>query len=1068
MNLTRFVWLHRKAVFTLLFILCLLGGYFALHLPVAIFPQLTVPRIVIAGEAGNIPIETTVTQVTRPLEAAVSTVPGVTKVSSTTSRGSNGLDVSFTSGTDMQLALQRVQGKISEIRSTLPTGSDVTAAIINPSIFPIMGYSLSSDTRSLTELRRIAIYTLRPRLARLPGVAQIRITGGDVPEFLVSVRPLALAARGLTLVDVQDAIAKANNIASVGQFDKSYQRYEIFVSGLLRDEGDLRSVTIAAKGGVPVLLSDVASVSRGVQQRQILATGDGKPAVILNVIKQPDANTVQVADEVHQALAELGKTLPKGVTTSLFYDQSQIVQESEASVIESIAIGGVLALLVLMLFLGNLRAAAIVLILLPLTLIITFTLMKALGETLNIMTLGALAVALGLVIDDGIVVVENMVHELEQGMARSQAISAGLAAITPAMVGSSLTTMMAFLPLTFLGGVTGQFFAPLALVMIATLFVSLALALLLTPLLASFLLPLQAEPHGGAKTGLGRFLAFFPALFDRLTLRYRRAFEWCLRRPIVVMLALVPVALGSYSLYKHLQTGFFPEFDEGAFVIDYRMPAGTSLGETDNVCNQVEGLLGKVPEVASWSRLMGARSGSGLELTEQNQGDILVRLKSVRSRASDEVMSDLRGQIEATQPKLEIDMMQILQDGIGDIAGSPSPIEVKIFGDDTDTLSKIARQAGAIISKAPGVVDENDGVIESGPELVVSVDGQKASRYGLTTQDVTSAAEAALRGTVVTTVQQGEEGIEVRVQGARGAVSGSTVSGSATSFDPQTLLDVPIAAPALASAVAASPSGLPNGGTVRLASLAKFTLHPGTPLITRQDQQQMVAVTARLEGVDLGTGVREVQARLSRELKLPPGYRIEYGGLYASQQESFAQLGTVLGLAFLLVTTLLVIQFRSFRQSLALFIAAILSLFGVLLGLFLTTTPLNISSFTGAIMIVGVVTENGIVLFDFFNQLREKQPALPMIELMAEAGQQRLRPILMTTIGAILALFPLALGLGAGAAMQKPLAIAVIGGLSVSTLFTLIVAPVLYIWSEGFRRPKSGEAHGETGFEAVS
>ncbi len=1057
MKLTRLVWHHRKAVLTLVFILCLLGGYFSVNLPVAIFPQLTVPRIVVAGEAGDIPIETTVTQVTRPLEAAVSTVPGVTRVASTTSRGSNGLDVTFASGTDMQLALQHVQGKISEIRASLPPQANVTAAIINPSIFPIMGYAISSGNHSLTELRRLAIYTLRPRLARLPGVAQIRVTGGDVPEFLVSVQPAALAAHGLSLQDVQDAVAKANNIASVGQFEQSYQRYEIFVSGLLHDENDLLNVTVATKSQTPVLLSDIATVSRTTQLTTILATGNGKPAVILNVIKQPEANTVQVADEVHQALADLQRTLPRGVETSLFYDQSQIVQESEASVIESIAIGGALALIVLMLFLGNLRAAAIVLLLLPLSLLITFSLMKALGQTLNIMTLGALAVALGLVIDDGIVVVENMFHELEQGRSRAAAIAAGLHAITPAMVGSSLTTMMAFLPLTFLGGVTGQFFAPLALVMIATLFVSLLLALLLTPLLADYLLPVKAEHHEGhAPSTWQRAFAFFPSLFDRLAIRYRRAFEWCLRRPVVILVALLPIVLGSYSLFNHLQTGFFPEFDEGAFVIDYKMPPGTSLKETDNVCNEVEKLLAKTPEAAAWSRLTGARSGSGLELTEQNQGDILVRLKDKRSRPSDEVMSDLRGRIEKSQPKLQIDLIQILQDGIGDIAGSPSPIEVKIFGDDTAMLTKLAHQAGEIISKTPGVVDENDGVTQSGPEMVVSVDGQKASRYGLTTQAVTSAAEAALRGTVATTVQQGEEGIGVRVQGAH----------LTSQLDPQSLPDVPIAAPALATA--SSTSALPNGGTVPLSSVASLSVHAGTPLITRQDQQQMVAVTARLEGRDLGSGVRDVQARLGKNLKLPPGYRIEYGGLYASQQESFGQLATVLLLAFLLVTTLLVIQFRSFRQSLALFIAAILSLFGVLLGLFVTSTPLNISSFTGAIMIVGVVTENGIVLFDFFNQLREKQPHRPIIDLMAEAGQMRLRPILMTTLGAILALFPLALGLGAGAAMQKPLAIAVIGGLSVSTLFTLVVAPVLYVASEQLKgRAANRMAEAEADFAAI-
>ena len=1057
MNLTRLVWHHRKAILTLVLISCLLGGYFSAHLPVAIFPQLTVPRIVIAGEAGDIPIETTVTQVTRPLEAAVSTVPGVTRVASTTSRGSNGLDVTFSSGTDMQLALQRVQGKISEVRSNLPAGANITAEIINPSIFPIMGYSLSSTHLSLVELRRLAIYTIRPRLARLPGVAQIRVTGGDTPEFLLSVRPAALSAHGLTLQDVQNAVAKANNISSVGQFDYSYQKYEIFVTGLLRDENDLRNVTIATKGNVPILVSDIADVTRTISQPTILASGNGRPSVVLNVIKQPEANTIQVAQEVRDTLRELSKTFPRGVSTSLFYDQSQIVQESESSVVESILIGGVLALVVLMLFLGNGRAATIVLLLLPLTLLITFSLMKLLGETLNIMTLGALAVALGLVIDDGIVVVENMFHELESGRSRSAAIVAGLRAITPAMVGSSLTTMAAFLPLTFLGGVTGQFFAPLALVMVATLFISLILALLLTPILADYLLPLHAPQHETSSTrssGLQRFFRFFPSLFDRVATIYGHILGWSLRHPLIIFLLLIPISLGSYGLFTHLQTGFFPEFDEGAFVIDYKMPAGTSLTETDRVCRQIEALLGKTPEVAAWSRLTGGKSGSGLELTEQNEGDVLVRLKDQRTRPSDEVMSDVRGQIESTQPKLQVDLIQILQDGIGDIAGSPSPVEVKIFGDDTAVLTKIAGQANDIISKVPGVVDASDGVIESGPTMAVRVDGVRASRYGLTAEDVTNAAQAALRGTVATTLQQGEEGIDVRVRAANGA----------RDINPQSLPDVPIAAPALQNAS----SSTRNSGTVPLRSLATLELQPGTPLITRENQQQMVAVTARLEGRDLGSGVRDVQAQLSQKLKLPPGYRIEYGGLYASQQESFAQLGTVLILAFLLVTTLLVVQFRSFRQSLALFFAAILSLFGVLLGLFVTKTPLNISSFTGAIMIVGVVTENGIVFFDFFNQSREREPNRPLIELMAYAGQMRLRPILMTTIGAILALLPLGLGLGAGAAMQKPLAVAVIGGLSVSTLFTLIVAPVLYVASENLRGPIGGRmTDAEADFAAI-
>jgi len=1031
-TLTAFVWQNRKAVLSLVVLLCALGGYFAVHLPVAIFPQLTVPRIAIAGDAGDVPIETTLSQLTRPLEAAVSTVPGVTRVASTTARGSNGLDVTFADGTDMALALQRVQSQIAEARAAgaLPPGANVTAAVLNPSLFPIMGYSLTANgSRKVDQvaLRRLALYTIRPRLARLPGVAQIRVTGGDVPEFLVAVRPDALAARGLSLQDVVDALAKANGIASIGQTNRAYQRYEILISGLLRGANDIRRVTIAAKNRVPILISDVADVRPAVEQRTILATGDGRLGVVVNVVKQPEANTLLVANEVHAALKGLGSVLPPGVRFARFYDQSEIVAQSEASVVESIVIGGVLALLVLILFLGNLRVSAVVLIQLPLTLLITFSLMRALGQTLNIMTLGALAIAMGMVIDDGIVVVENMYHELEQGKPRADAVAAGMHAITPALVGSSLTTMVTFVPLTLLGGVTGQFFAPLALVMIATLLVSLVLALLLTPLLATYFLPQRVSAHGGTaakRESVGaRIFQFFPRLFDHVAAGFGHVLLACIRFKYLVLAFSIGALLGSYLLYTRLETGFFPEFDEGAFVLDYILPAGTSLTETDRICRGVEKILAQTPEVASWSRLTGALSGSGLELTALSQGDILVRLKPDRTRPSPEVMDEVRDTVAAAYPQCETELLQILQDGIGDIAGSPSPIEAKIYGDDTATLTELAQRAGEIVSKTPGVVDENDGIVESGPEMIVRVDGERAARAGLTTEAVTSAATSALRGTVATTVQQGETGVAVRVRAANAAAENI-----------ETLPDLPLSVPG-------------GGPPVPLRSVAELAVAPGSPEITRENQQQMVAVTARLEGRDLGSGVRDVRARLAK-LALPPGYRIEYGGLYASQQQSFAQLATVLLVAILLVSTLLLLQLRSFRQAFALLIAAILSLSGVLLGLFVTRTPLNISSFTGAIMVVGIVTEDGIVFFDVVNHLRRLHPGQSLVDIVLEARRLRLRPILMTILAAILALFPLALGIGAGAAMQKPLALAVIGGLIASTVFTLLVAPTLFIATE--------------------
>lgn len=1031
MKIAHFVRLNQKALVTLVVLLCCLGGYLALHLPVAIFPQLTVPRIAIAALAGDTPIVTTLAQVTRPLEAAISTVPGVSRVYSQTIRGSDSIDVSFANGTDMQLALQRVQAQIGEVQGTLPPGTSVTAEAINPSIFPIMGYSLTSDTLDLVALRQLALYTIRPHLARLPGVAQIRVTGGDVPEFLVAVHPEALRARGLTLSDVADALAKANRVASVGQFNRSYQRYELLVSGLLESADDIGNVAIATKNRVPLFVSDVAEVRPSIAQRTVLATGNGKLGVVINVVKQPTANTIQVANEVHAALAELTPTLPKDLHTSRFYDQSEIVAQSESSVVEAIIVGGVLALLVLILFLGNLRVATIVLLQLPLSLLITFSLMQLMGQTLNIMTLGALAIAMGLVIDDGIVVVENIYHELEAGKNRLEAVAAGMESITPALVGSSLTTMVTFLPLTFLGGVTGQFFAPLALVMIATLVVSLLLALLLTPLLSSYILPrkitVESTENGTSQYNtnfLGAIFGLFPRLFDWMANGFGKLLLACIRFRAVVVLFSLGALIGSYYLYTQLPTGFFPEFDEGAFVIDYHLSAGASLAESDRVLRQIEAVLATNKDVAAWSRLTGARSGSGLELCEQNQGDVLVRLKTNRVHPGDEIMADLRKQLEAEHPGMELELIQILQDGIGDIAGAPSPIEVKIYGPDMPTLTRLAHQVGAIVSKIPGIVEENDGIIESGPETVIRVDSRRASQAGLTTDAITNAATSALRGSVATTIQQGEVSIDVRVQAATslGGVDQNTLA---------SLPDIPIAVP-----------GVPP---VSLRSVADIAVLPGTPQINRENQQQMVAITARLEGRDLGSGVREVKESLQKDFKLPPGYRIEYGGLYASQQESFAQLASILLLAVLLVSTMLLILLRSFRQTFVLLLAAILSLGGVIAALYVTHTPLNISSFTGAIMVVGIVTEDGIVFFDVVNQLRRLIPDRPIIETVMEARRLRLRPILMTILAAILALLPLAQGVGAGAAMQKPLSIAVIGGLIASTIFTLLVAPTFYV-----------------------
>jgi len=1055
----------------------------------------------IAAEGGDAPAQTVLVSVTRPLEQALSTIPDLELMQSQTTRGSAGFTLTFKWGTDAQQALQLVNARIANVQSSLPAGLHISAERLNPTIFPILDYSITSSVRSLADLRTLALYTIRPRLARLPGVARVIVDGGQVQEYLVTVTPDRLAAQHVSVAQVTEALQRANTITAVGNYDNHSLRHLVLVNGLLDGAEAIQHVVVVVKDRVPVTVGDVATVEEAIQRQTVLATGSGQPAVLLNIVRQPDGNTIKVAQEVKQEVAGLSTAIPSDVRLTPFYDQSQIVQESESSVVEAIVLGGALALIVLMLFLGNGRAAFTALSLLPLTLVITFGVMKAVGLDLNIMTLGALAIALGLVIDDSIVVVEHIYHHLERGVRREDAVPQALQEITPAMLASSAASMVTFLPLVFLPGVTGNFFSALAITMIATLAVSLLLAIIVCPTIAMRVLPReikrrtkarsadggrrtedggegtrregrsadggrrtedggegtrregrtedggrrtdsggQGTRDGGGTTGDGRRNGAERHLGDGHHPKparrgiYDRLARWCLSHRPWVLLALIPLAVGTYVVANRLQTGFMPEFDEGAFVLDYKMPPGTSLAETNRVMQQVEGILAHEKGVAAWSRLTGAQSGSGLEITPQNQGDMLVRLTKGNRPPVDDITADLRVKVQAAVPNLQVDFAQILGDLIGDLSGSPAPIEVKIFGPDINVLRDLSHQVGQRISAIHGVVDEFDGIVESGPQTEVHVDPVRAAEAGLSTDTITAAVTAALDGTDVGAVLKGEilEPIQVKYPGP-----------------PEPELD--------AQMLAAMPILNPSGQPVPLASVATVGVEPGLPDLNRENQRLMDSVTARLEGIDLGTGVKEVKAKLA-DLLLPPGYTIEYGGLYKSQQQSFHDLAVTLALAILFVVSVLIIAFRSFRVVAALLGAAILSLSGVVMALAITGTPLNISSFTGAIMIVGIVTENGVLLFDELQRLQRAGTTLSTEDLLHVAGKARLRPILMTTFAAILALLPLSFGIGAGAAMQKPLAVAVIGGLTLSMLFTLILAPVIYASLSSFkiRPPKAG------------
>ena len=1003
MNLSRFATSNLKAVIFVTLVLCGVGALMVRSFPVSILPDVTFPRIKLVVDVGERPSKTVVASATRPLEEAIATIPGVSRLRSKTQRGGSEMSVDFVWGTDMLTAQQLVTAKVSQVRPLLPPEAQIEVERMTPTVFPILGLSISSKNLSQSQLWSLATYTLRPQLTRASGVAQVVVQGGRIPEIAVEVNPQKLAAYKLALADVETALTQANVVRAVGKLDRQYQLYQTLVSGETTDPEQLKHIVVTQRGGVPITLEMLADIKPSMQDRTTIVTADGTESVLINILRQPDANTVSVVQGVQEEIAKLRKTLPPGTTVRTFYDQSVLIGEAISSVRDAVLIGAGLAVVVLLMFLGDIRATLVTAAIIPATVLITFLLMRLAGMTLNLMTLGALAVGIGLVIDDAIVVVENVFRHLAHGEERSVAVQKAAQEIAAPMVSSTLTTVVVFLPLVLVSGVYGAFFTALAVTLSIALMVSLMLALLVSPTLcATFLQTRPGAPEHGR-------------LFEQFVRLYENVLRFALKRRWIAPIGAIILLGGTYFFASHMETGLMPAMDEGAFILDYTTLPGTSLAESDRLLRKMEDILKETPEVETYSRRTGTELG--FAITEPNRGDFAVVLKRERKRGIDAIQDDLRDKIKSEVAGVDIDFVQVLQDLIGDLSGAPDPIEIKLFGENQTQINALAKSVGEKLEKIKGVVDMKTGVIESGPELVAHIDPLKAGRVGLTTNAIADQANSAMYGNQVTQLLQGDRQLPVRVR-------------------------YPEAYRADLRQMALLPIRAPGGFNVPLASLGSIDTVPGTTEINREDQRRVVVVSGRLSGRDLGSAVKDVDT-LMRGVMLPAGVTYLIAGQAQSQNDSFRNLLAVLGLAILLVFGVMLFQFGSFTAPMVILLVMPLSLFGVTLGLWVTHTPLNVSSFMGAIMLVGIVVKNGILLLD--QAQKGERAGLPLIEAVVHAGEVRLRPILMTTLTAILGLVPLALGIGAGAEMQKPLAVAVIGGLSLSTLFTLLFVPLLYV-----------------------
>ena len=1030
---------HSRPIIFLILTLGLLGAYLAFTIPVSVFPQTNFPRVLIGVDNGVMPIDQMMVTITRPVEEAVNSVPGLLTVRSVTSRGSAEVDLYFRWDVDMFQTLQYVNAAISRVQPELPPTAAIRADRLTFAAFPIIAYSVTSDTTPQSRLWEMATYEMKPRLNRLDGVSTVIVQGGQVPEFQIMPDPAKLLATSVTITDILDAVRKTNLVDSPGLLEQNHQLYLGLVNGQVRTPDQIAQTVIKnTPAGVPIRVGDIAAVTPSVKPVYTVVTANGKPAVLLNINRQPDGNTVEVAREVHDEIEKIRQTLPPGIRIEPFYDQSILVTDSIKSVRDAILIGLILASIILVVFLRDWGTSLVAGLVIPVTVMVTFIALKLMGQTFNLMTLGGLAAAVGLVIDDAIVVVENIVLHRDLGQSRVDAIRSALKEITIPLLGSTVTPIVVFIPLIVITGVYGVFFRALAVTMTVSLATSLALALTWTPTLSQYFIRRKHESeHTNGDNGLdadsavnaveidaSKLLAaeekHLSGFFLRVVQFHERWLRRALERPLLLLLFSAGLIAVSVVCFMLTDSDLLPEMDEGGFVLDYWTPAGSSLTETNRIIAHLEKMLGEVPEIESTSRRTGLELGLAA-VTEANRGDILAKLKRKRDRDIEDIIADVRARIAREEPAVRVEFVQVLQDMIGDLTSAPEPVQIKLFSQDARQLDEWAPKIADAIAKVEGVVDVLNGIENtiSGPAVTFQVDPSVAARAGFTAEEVALDASAILEGEPAPTpVITNDRAYIIRVR---------FPGENRTSL--QAMRDTLLVSS--------------TGRTATLGSLASIIETPGQTEIRRENLQRDVAITARLEGRGLGSGMADVQ-KVVAGLHVPSSIRIEYGGQYQEQRQNFHDLSIVLVLAVLLLFIVLLFEFGSFAAPVAILSSALLSTSGVFIALLITRTTFNISSFMGMIMVIGIVAKNGILLLDADQKMRKL--GLYAEDAMLQAARRRLRPIVMTALATVAGMLPLAFALGAGSQMLQPLAISVIGGVLISMILSLVITPAVHFY----------------------
>jgi CzcA family heavy metal efflux pump len=981
-------------------IILLVGVFIYGRMQVSLFPEITFPKIKIIVDAGQMPVDKMMLTVTRPIELAIKKVPELKLLRSTTSRGSCELSAFMDWSSDIDIDQQRIESKINEIKNLLPPDVDVQIERMNPSILPVSGYTLESNSRSPIEMKMLAQFTVKPFLSQVDGVSEIRVIGGKSKEYHLVPDIQKMSALGITPEAISTTISNTGFIKSNGYLSDYRIMYLSITDASLDNKSELENLVISNNGKRIVRMKDIADVQIAEAKEYIRVNANGKDGILIAVVKQPNANLIQLSTDMDKKVEELKKTLPKDVSIKPYYVQADFVKDSIRSVTDSLWIGLLLAILVAIIFLRSWKASAAILLTIPVTLLLTVIIFYATGQTFNIMTLGAIAASIGLIIDDAIVVVEQIhrTHEEHPEVHSKELVGKAIQYLFPAMVGSSLSTIVIFLPFMLMTGVAGAYFKVMTNSMIITLLCSFFVTWILLPVI--YLLLTKKEIDGTKRIAVVH------------NVKQQRWIKFFITRPWISFFIIAGFILSIILIIPKLETGFLPEMDEGSIVLDYSSPPGTSLEETDRMLREVEKIIVKIPEVETYSRRTGTQMG--FFITEPNTGDYLIQLRKKRERTSDEVIDDIRSKIEITQPALRIDFGQVIGDMLGDLMASVQPVEIKIFGNDKKILQQLSRQASSIVESIGGTADVFDGIIIAGPSISVQPNESQLAQFGITPANFQSQIQTSLEGTVVGTLNETNQLVNIRL------TNPGNYKLTVEDLKNQRVF-------------------LQGGKLKPISNLASITIKEGDAEVERENLQSMGVVTARLNNRDLGSVMNEIKNKISTNLSLPQGYYIVYGGAYAEQQQSFKELLMILITSMLLVFAVILFLYKDFKIAFSVLFIAVLGIAGSLIALLITHTPLNVGSYTGLIMITGIIGENAI--FTFLQFRESMKGGRSRDEAIIYSISTRLRPKLMTALGAIIALMPIALGIGTGAQLHQPLAIAVIGGFIFALPLLLIVLP---------------------------